>query len=165
MDSVTLCRLACSDPIIRSKFGGVYSSDNLPQYRNKQEYFIINLDPGYLPGSHWIALSFKKQKCSYFCSYGSKPFGNILIFIRENSKFLEINSKTYQANNTATCGLFCLYFLYNVSRNRPINLHSSDRLLNERIVKRLVVNRLRLYNCCYTPVTMQTCKNMHESFL
>ncbi|GFQ69837.1 uncharacterized protein F54H12.2 [Trichonephila clavata] len=52
MDSITLCRLACSDFILRSKFGGVYASDELPKTINNYSCFIINLDPKAKPGSH-----------------------------------------------------------------------------------------------------------------
>ncbi|GFS50624.1 uncharacterized protein F54H12.2 [Nephila pilipes] len=45
MDSITLCRLACSDVILRSKFGGVYSSDDLPKEHDRYSCFIVNLDP------------------------------------------------------------------------------------------------------------------------
>ncbi|GFQ65422.1 uncharacterized protein TNCT_90251 [Trichonephila clavata] len=37
MDSIYLIRLACSDLLLRSKFGGVYASDELPQTLDRKK--------------------------------------------------------------------------------------------------------------------------------
>ncbi|GFR13158.1 uncharacterized protein TNCT_351171 [Trichonephila clavata] len=37
MDSISLCRLACSDLLLRSKFGGVYASDELLQTLDRKK--------------------------------------------------------------------------------------------------------------------------------
>ena len=35
--------------------------------------FVINLDPDYMPGSHWVAAFIdKKNNCLYFDSFGAK---------------------------------------------------------------------------------------------
>lgn len=62
MNTITLCRFACSDVRIRNTFGGVYASDRLPKFKRKFSTFIANLDPHTLPGSHWVAIFFSIKK-------------------------------------------------------------------------------------------------------
>lgn len=51
------------------KFKGVYSSDNAPK---KPGYYIVNLDPSHMPGSHWVAL-FRNNRGAYvYDSFGRK---------------------------------------------------------------------------------------------
>ncbi|GFT25898.1 hypothetical protein TNCV_1518561 [Trichonephila clavipes] len=45
MDTVTLTRLALSDYKIKYKFGGVFSSDMLPQQKKHYRSFIVNTNP------------------------------------------------------------------------------------------------------------------------
>ncbi|GFR23288.1 uncharacterized protein TNCT_590131 [Trichonephila clavata] len=73
MNSQSLCNLACSDSILRSKFGGVYASDELPKTLTGYSCFIVNLDSRAKPGSHWVALAFRNNTCFYFCSFASVP--------------------------------------------------------------------------------------------
>lgn len=39
------------------KFLGVFSSDRIPKLINMNEFCIVNLDPSYKPGSHWVSFS------------------------------------------------------------------------------------------------------------
>ncbi|GFQ89329.1 uncharacterized protein TNCT_63601, partial [Trichonephila clavata] len=73
MNSQSLCNLACSDSILRSKFGGVYASDELPRTLTGYSCFIVNLESRAKPGSHWVALAFRNNTCFYFCSFASVP--------------------------------------------------------------------------------------------
>ena len=75
MDTLSLCRLACSDKKIKKTFGGVYASDSLPVHKKRFSSFIANLDRSTLPGSHWVAIYFENKYNSayYFDSYGKAP--------------------------------------------------------------------------------------------
>lgn len=73
MDTYTLCRLACSDKLLKKEFGGVFSSDTLPKKKGKFNAFIVNLDAKILPGSHWISIYFHENVSNYFDSYGLPP--------------------------------------------------------------------------------------------
>lgn len=80
-----LCKLACGDRIIKKNFGGVFPCDGLAARRAGCLYFIANLDPKHLPGSHWVAIAFRKDIAMYFDSYGRPPMQkNILTFLRRN---------------------------------------------------------------------------------
>lgn len=51
MDTLTICRLACTDCQIRKTFAGVFSSDSLPKCIKHYSLFIVNLNPRTLLGS------------------------------------------------------------------------------------------------------------------
>ena len=110
-----LCRLACGDRLIKKKFGGVFPSDGLPAQKNNFKYFIANLDPKHLPGSHWISIAFKNNTAFYFDSFGHVPKQkDILKFMNRNSKSIKYSKHCFQSSKTETCGLFSLFF-YNSS--------------------------------------------------
>ncbi|GFV79351.1 uncharacterized protein TNCV_272281 [Trichonephila clavipes] len=129
MDSITLCRLACSDMNIRSEFGGVFACDELPKKRDDYSCFIVNLDPKTKPGSHWVAIAIRNYKCYYFCSYASVPENkHILSFMQNNSVNFERNECRYQSFMSYTCGHFCLYFLYKFVRKQSLSPLDSNEI-------------------------------------
>ena len=39
-----------------SKFAGVYASNTLPKKLARDKFYIVNTDPNYSTGEHWLAL-------------------------------------------------------------------------------------------------------------
>ena len=116
---------------IKQKFGGIFPSDGLPTHKANFLYFIVNLDAKHLPGSHWIAIAFKKNVAFYFDSYGNPPTEkNIFRFVKKHSRTTKYNKLRFQSSKTETCGLFTLYFLYQFSRSLPIK-HLNAKIINE----------------------------------
>lgn len=96
-------------------FAGVYPSDMLPAVVvNKPSIYIINIDPHYLSGSHWVAVYFKNQSTAhYFDSFGLPPYvPRITIFIRRNSLFSTFNSVMLQGLRSNCCGQYCCLYAY-----------------------------------------------------
>lgn len=156
MDTLTLCRLACSDGFLKNVFGGVYASDSLPSQIKHSTAFIINLDPSHLRGSHWIGIFFaeksKKKTAYYFDSYGLPPSDeNILRFLKQNSSNLFYNRICFQDDYTTTCGYFTLYFLFCYVRKLfSFNLLSkSDKKRNEHLIKKFVRQNFKRSRCCH----------------
>lgn len=155
MDTVTLCRLACSDRKIRKTFGGVYASDSLP-FENKiqSSAFIVNLDPHSMPGSHWVAIYFKQdnQTAYYFDSYGMPPSNkNILDFLQNNTNTIVYNKVCFQHNMSFYCGYFCLYFLFCCAREMfdMALLNRRDKKKNDIIIRRFARQTFKPGKCCY----------------
>lgn len=150
MNTLTLCRLACSDPRIKKGFGGVRASDDLPSKKGIFKSFIINLDPKHLPGSHWVAIYFRNDVAFYFDSFGQRPQNrDIITFLRENAKNIRCNAHGFQNFNTFTCGHFCLYFLHQSHRNLKLrDLDPTNRKKNEHFIKYFVNARFKLEDCC-----------------
>ncbi|GFR11381.1 uncharacterized protein TNCT_185791 [Trichonephila clavata] len=159
MNSQSLCNLAGCDSILRSKFGGVYASDELPRTFIGYSCFTVNLDSRAKPGSHWVALAFRNNTCFYFCSFASVPKkGKILNFIKQNSQKLMWNKCRYQSATSFTCGQFCLHFLYKFVRKQTLSpLDSNNIAFNEKFIQRFVAKNFRLQKCCLTPHSNQIC--------
>lgn len=156
-----LCRFACGDVQIKKKFGGVFPRDALPTHKDKFCFFIVNLDPKHLPGSHWVAVAFKKDTSFYFDSYGRPPIHrDILNFLVKNSRIIKYNKKCFQNFKTSTCGLFSLYFLYRFARNLPMDrLDMKNTTRNELFIRRFLKEKLSLAKCCHSVhFSKQTCK-------
>lgn len=94
-------------------FGGVFPSDKLPLVLKKPSTFIINLDPSYKEGSHWVAVNFDKIGNShYFDSYGRPPDGNIVSFLeRFSPRGYTYSINKYQDDYSSSCGYFCVLFV------------------------------------------------------
>ena len=55
-------------------FKGVYSSDMIPYFKDLPVNFIVNTDPSYKPGEHWVVISIDKTGHGiYFDSFGLPP--------------------------------------------------------------------------------------------
>ena len=91
------------------RFNGVFSRDNLPK-EIKDGAYVINLDEHADTGTHWVALSCKKNKIVYFDSFGVEHIPEeIKEFIR--NKNIKANIFRVQANNSVMCGYFCIVFI------------------------------------------------------
>ena len=127
------------------KFIGVFASDKLPSLNSTGVCFIVNYDPSFKGGSHWIAFSVippnnqyydtinePNNTVLYFDSYGEEPdsdnkllgddtkFRNYIASIpHSNYKY---NYYDFQALNSDVCGLYAIYFcLYGLPEMPPKN--------------------------------------------
>lgn len=151
MNTVTICRLACSDSVVYKTFGGVYASDSLPRKKSCYSSFIANLDPHMLPGSHWVAIYFyNSKKVYYFDSYGLPPSNkNILRFLKKNARVIFYNKICFQEKFTTTCGHFCLYFLFKCARHLKLrDLCLNNKKINEIFIKKFTRQKFKQRKCC-----------------
>jgi hypothetical protein len=101
---------------------------------------IINSDPSFLPGTHWIALYIFKVRqtvCAvYFDSYAN-PIEAYKIEI--SFHIIQQSRRVLQAFNSSLCGVWCLAFIYYNSRRKPIswfeNLFSCNLEQNDERVR------------------------------
>lgn len=164
MDTITLCRMACNDIVMKSKFGGVFALDELPASKGRYNAFIVNTEGKNLPGSHWLAMFFdeKQNKCYYFDSYGFPPLHReIMQFLKKNAGEIYYNQTRYQQTGASTCGLYCLYFLYRYSRHlynlQPLS--GNNRKQNEIFIKHFIFSQMNLADCCrHSHQRAQSCK-------
>ena len=94
------------------RFNGVYSRDNLPK-TIKNGAYVINLDEYADIGTHWIALTvlhIKNNEVIYFDSFGVEYVPKeVKKFIGQKST--KANIFRIQADNSITCGDFCIGFV------------------------------------------------------
>jgi len=117
MNTIQLTHILSSDPYASKYFGGVFPSNHSPLTIYKAPLcFIINTDPSFKSGRHWLALYINEKKnIEFFDSYGNSidkyPF--IMRFVQRHSEIghCKENTRRLQSSLSSTCGQFCLYFL------------------------------------------------------
>ena len=121
-------------------FTGVYPYDVLPPYKDiiKPSAFIINTDPHYKRGEHWIAIYFPSHGLpELFDSYGFSILIPELKTFIGNSAY-RYNNKLIQNNFSSVCGQYCIYFIYcrsiGKSLNSIVNSFSGDKISNDEYV-------------------------------
>lgn len=121
MNTLQITKVLSNNRLTRSSFRGVYAADMIPKrVYNKPASYVINTDPSYHPGTHWVAVHFPvRGAAEFFDSFGRAPFD------KRFTKFLLNNSKTYiynavelQDRTSLMCGKYCcLYILGRCSGN------------------------------------------------
>lgn len=93
---------------------GVYASDSLPLRLPPNSAIVVNTQPSYMEGMHWIAMYLdSNRQLEYMDSYGQPPLiEDHLKFIRRNCSFYTYNSQLLQSDFSSVCGHYCLCFLY-----------------------------------------------------
>lgn len=94
-------------------FGGIFPLNRLPLVFKKPRLFIINLDPSYQQGTHWVAVHFDRLGYAYyFDSFGRPPAGQILTFLeRFAPRGYQYSKDKIQDDNSTSCGYFCVLFV------------------------------------------------------
>lgn len=100
-------------------FLGVYAADQIPHItpNDKPQCLVVNLDPSWKPGSHWVAACIKKigkiKSLEIFDSYGIPP----KVKSKKGWK-ITYNPFTFQKPNTRVCGQYSVYFVKNRLQGR-----------------------------------------------
>jgi hypothetical protein len=116
---------------------GTIASDEIPTKivpkvkPNSQGSFIMNTDPSYKSGLHWVAVYFDARpngtkSIEYYDSYGDPPTKETLQglkLISEKLKSpvylkLKINRVTNQRATSSNCGFFCIMFINDRMRGK-----------------------------------------------
>ena len=149
MDSLTLAGLMKSDPYINERFLGVYASDMIPDSVPEENIIIVNLDPSYKRGSHWIVLHYlQNNKVEHFDSIGKKPTKYIHNLLISKKLTYIYNTKRLQSYDSYTCGLFCLYYSFYSCRfysfQNIINKFGDNLIENERLAIEFSLKNFRI---------------------
>jgi hypothetical protein len=80
-------------------FQGVYPIDILPSTFIKPSIIVINLDKHYMPGSHWVIVSFSDSGyAEYFDSFGLPPMKHeIITYLRRHFVSWTLTAPDYKA--------------------------------------------------------------------
>lgn len=121
-------------------FYGAIPLDKLPAYLPKRPCkIIINLDPAYKPGSHWVAIYIPKMGSAFFMDpLGNAPPPLIAAFLQKNSPHgWKFNKDKLQGDLSVMCGYYCILFVkacpnvnkfYSTFRNCYLN--NEKKILN-----------------------------------
>ena len=90
------------DKFTKLSFRGVYANDEMKWMKSVSypSSFVINLDPSYKPGSHWVAVYFDKNGVGeYFDSLAGDPPHEVVHFLRSHAKGWQYNRMQVKCKN------------------------------------------------------------------
>ena len=138
MNSIQIRDISEKNSEIRKKISGVYPIDQTPQIINIPTSMILNLDPSYRSGSHWISLCIDIDGVGFYMDTFGRIPANTNIITQYCSNW-EFNDKQIQPNSSLLCGEYCLYFIYWWSRGREgkdiLKDFSTDLYYNDQLIK------------------------------
>ena len=118
MNSRQLHWILSGDKFTKLSFKGVYAIDEIKLIETVSypSSFVINLDPSYKPGSHWVAVYFDRNDIGeYFDSFARHPPHEVDHFLRSHVKGWQYNRMQVQELYTMTCGQFVVFYVYQKS--------------------------------------------------
>lgn len=121
----------------------VYAANRLPNSLPTPCGLIVNTDPDYKAGSHWIGIYIDKFRTGeYFDSFGFPPnVDSHLKFLRSSCRKWSYNTKGLQSYDSTVCGQYCLLFLYfrakGFSMSEFLALFSNDSEKNDSLVRKM----------------------------
>ena len=127
-------------PNLKQFFLGIYSIDTCPKKIPLNHFLICNTDLASGSGLHWFTLfRFSRQDIECFDSLG---VNQDKLEVLKSLNFIGVSNLIFnvtqvQANVSASCGQFCLYFLIERLHNLDF---SFDELMNELFVSDLNKN-------------------------
>lgn len=132
----------CLKTIHHSLMRNVFAANRLPVYMAPPVYLISNLDPDTKPGSHWIAIYINANGVGeYFDTFGRKPKGYHLAFLKRNASRWSYNHKVIQNLFSSFCGEYCLTYLYfkyrGICLRNFVNMFSENTIKNDVLLKKM----------------------------
>ena len=105
-------------------FGGIFSRDTLKDITIKPKLIIVNTDPSYKPGKHWVLFYFNGDNVEFFDSLGKdlKSYG--YEFVRFANRFahtVNYAKVRTQPKNSILCGHYCLFYAYFRCKGKTMN--------------------------------------------
>ena len=143
MDEEQIWSLVRRSAVLEASFKGVFKRDGLKFLGENIPggCYVLNSSNA-LPGDHWVAL-YKERFAAppafalFFDSLGRAPSFYDIIFPRHAVLY---NEEQFQASGSASCGLFCIYFLYQKTvAGRSFSaivsdFHADDLVKNEQLI-------------------------------
>ena len=133
------------DMYAKRHFIGVYPCNHLPVVNNYPASLILNTDPDWKPGEHWLAIYFNEIKeAEFFDSYGfSACHHKFEKYIKLFSTSYKNNSTQIQSYDSNACGYYCLYFIMLKSRGFTLSeinslFSKTDFKINDYLVSHIV---------------------------
>ena len=147
MNSRQLRWILSGDKFTKLSFKGVYAIDEIKSIKTVSypSSFVINLDPSYKPGSHWVAVYFDKNGVGeYFDSLAGYPLHEVVHFLRSHAKEWQYNRMQVQELYTTMCGQFVVFYIYQKSRGLMLEVilrkyfSTHNKLRNDLLVRDFV---------------------------
>ena len=103
-------------PYLTKHFVGIFSLNKIPLKLKYRHFCIVNTALSNSRVGHWfVILNNDKNNIEIFDSLGidSKKEDDLKNFCKIRTKNLIVNETSFQANESISCGKFCIYFAIN----------------------------------------------------
>ena len=122
MTTNSISNILRDDPFTKTNFIGVFPRDQLPSIKYYPVSFVINTDPSYKVGEHWLGFIFDRDKtCYFFDSFGNSPeYFNLGKYTKRFANSVEYNDDQIQGFFTNTCGHYVVFFILMINRGFSI---------------------------------------------
>ena len=129
-------------------FKGTYPINKIKFFKTKRRplAFVINLDPDYMPGSHWVAIFIdKKNNAIYFDSFGAKNCPKLIKeYLKKNKvKRIYLNRYMLQSITSQTCGAYTVLFLKMLCNGFTfrefLKLFTNETNKNDKLILRSII--------------------------
>lgn len=147
MNSNEINAILKNDRYTKHVFQGVYATDQIPDVKSFPCSFVINSQPHYEQGLHWLVMHFpnKDSSVEFFDSFGKSPdyYGHYFLdYMHENNLNYKSSIVSLQDNSSRVCGYYCVFYIYYRSRgfemNEIVNMFTRDRHFNDWSVAQFV---------------------------
>ena len=115
------------DQVMSQQNGGVFALDELPLFVEKKPctYVINSQNSTNFNYGHWLCIYCDGHKFDFFDSFGKHPdyYSRSLtdFMMRNGNGDFQVNNKRLQAESSAVCGHYCIYFSYFRCRGKLMN--------------------------------------------
>lgn len=120
------------------EFLGAFPSNELPSIKTYPSALVINIDPSWKAGSHWVACYLaSKNHGQFYDPLGEKPIPSIKKFLQRNCNKIQHLAFPVQSRlvTSIACGDHCVVFIClrhaDVPLDSIIRIFSRDREWND----------------------------------
>lgn len=128
-------------------FKGVFAFDQIPKSIKTGEFFICNTATSNSQGEHWFVI-YKPTDGVIECfdSLSVSQVENLKRFKYKGIRKIKFNTSKVQADNTSSCGEYCIYFVYQRLYNNDLRFKEllsliftpDDMNANEQTVQQFI---------------------------
>lgn len=116
MNSLEINKILSRNNVTSPFYIGCFPANQIPLYASHYPLcMVVNMDPGWLPGSHWIAIYSPCQNwVEYYDSFAIwPPPSEYICKFLQTFNFIRFNYMPLQSPSSSACGKHAIYFLYN----------------------------------------------------
>ena len=125
LDAIELSRLINYDEVSKPYFEGVFAYDQFLSDTSRKKdkrnlIFVVNTDPSWKNGTHWLLVFVKGNKVFFVDSLGFPPshYGLEKKLQSFGRQIIHIDNINLQCQFSTACGAYCIYFSYHLSRGK-----------------------------------------------
>ena len=115
MDNYYIHSIVEQCPVLKFKFGGVWSADDFPKLKKNSTFIIVNASGKKEPGTHWLLLVCTFYDTVLFWDSLGNPIETYMeIYLRCNALYKNINQLVLplQGPKSNMCGAYCIYMAH-----------------------------------------------------